>query len=340
MRIKTRCCDTRNVTAPADETVPTPSVLGMDGARGNAVPDLSDDRLLGLAFEHAPVGAALVALSGQWLRVNTVLCRLVGYEREELLRLTFRDVTHPDDLRTDLAQIDELLAGRRAWYELDKRYLRRDGTEVWVHLTVALARDDARRPLFLITQVQDITERRRNEAELVRQALHDPLTGLANRTLLMDRLDLALDQARRSGAIVGVLYADLDRFKAVNDRFGHATGDEILRAVAAQLSGHFRPGDTVARVGGDEFVTVCPTLAGPSQASRIAERIEADVASAAVVARTGVSLTVGVATGTAGSDAEALLRDADAAMYQRKRKRCAPPTDPGRHSLGDRASPS
>lgn len=279
---------------------------------------LGDEQLFALAFEHAPVGAAIVAVTGQWLRVNTRLCRLVGYEREDLLRLSFADITHPDDLETDLAQIAELLAGARAWYELDKRYVRRDGEEIWVHLTVALVRNDAGQPLFLITQVQDITQRRRNEEQLVHRALHDPLTGLANRALLMDRLDVALRQARRTRAAIGVLYADLDHFKAVNDRFGHAAGDDILRAVASRMATHFRPGDTVARVGGDEFVIVCPELSGFAQARQIADRVEADVAEVGMVARTGVRITVGAAIGTADSNPEQLLREADASMYARK----------------------
>ncbi len=152
--------------------------------------------------------------------------------------------------------------------------------------------------------------RRRREARLARQALHDPLTGLPNRTLLADRLRLALSRLQRTDTLLAVLFLDLDGFKAVNDTLGHAAGDQFLVEVAHRLRGVLRGGDTAARLGGDEFVVLCE-VAGPAEAQLVAERVVEQVPG-------GVS--VGVALASDGDeDPAALLRAADAAMYVVKR---------------------
>jgi diguanylate cyclase (GGDEF)-like protein len=157
----------------------------------------------------------------------------------------------------------------------------------------------------------------RSEAELTihHQALHDALTGIPNRTLLLDRLTLALERAVRTGTLVGVLYIDLDRFKDVNETYGHPEGDELLIAVAEQLTAAIRPGDTVARVGGDEFAVVAETLAGPEEALALAERLLRELDSE-IGALTGA--TIGVAVRQGGASAEDAMRDADTALYRAK----------------------
>jgi diguanylate cyclase (GGDEF)-like protein len=166
-------------------------------------------------------------------------------------------------------------------------------------------------------------ERKRAEVELAHQALHDPLTGLPNRTLFLDRLGLALARAQRRDAAVAVLFLDLDRFKVINDSLGHETGDRLLVEVAARLEAVLRPGDTVARFGGDEFTILCDDVDGERDAIVIAERIGEAVASPFVLEDTEAFLTasVGIAMAT-GLDArpESLIRDADAAMYRAKER--------------------
>ncbi len=166
-------------------------------------------------------------------------------------------------------------------------------------------------------------ERKRAEVQLAHQALHDPLTGLPNRTLFLDRLALALARVQRRPSAVAVLFLDLDRFKVINDSLGHETGDRLLVEVAARLSAVLRPGDTVARFGGDEFTILCDDIDGARDAITIAERVGEAVAAPFVLEETEAFLTASVGIAMADEpDARAasLIRDADAAMYRAKEK--------------------
>jgi diguanylate cyclase (GGDEF)-like protein len=166
-------------------------------------------------------------------------------------------------------------------------------------------------------------ERHRIDDELAYQALHDPLTGLPNRVLLMDRLAQAAARAGRHPSRLAVLFLDLDRFKVVNDGLGHWAGDELLQAVAARLVAVVRPGDTVARFGGDEFVVLCQDLPDAAHVGVLAERIAAILAEPVTVSgrEVTISASIGVVLADAGSNTpEALIRDADTAMYQAKER--------------------
>ncbi len=169
----------------------------------------------------------------------------------------------------------------------------------------------------------DITDRKRYEHELTHQALHDPLTGLPNRALLADRLEGALRRARRHVQSVGVLIADLDRFKTVNDALGHAAGDTLLAAVSEKLKELVRPGDTVARLGGDEFVILCEGLAGQDDAVALAHRVLVGLAepfSLDANDRATLTVSVGIALADRSVDADTVLREADTAMYRAKQR--------------------
>ncbi len=164
----------------------------------------------------------------------------------------------------------------------------------------------------LARSLRHAVERGRIQRDLARQALQDPLTGLPNRTLFFDRLRQALSRLGRTQTCLAVLFVDLDRFKAVNDEHGHAAGDAALRAVADRMAGVLRGGDTAARIGGDEFVVLCEDVAGQEEAVGIAARLLAEL---------GVPASMGIALASRGDeDPDALVRDADAAMYAVKRR--------------------
>jgi diguanylate cyclase (GGDEF)-like protein/PAS domain S-box-containing protein len=272
------------------------------------------------AMAHAPVGMALVGLDGSFVEVNRALCRLVGYDEADLIGSTFQRITHPDDLDADLENLARLRAGDIDHYTMEKRYITPDGEVVWVLLAVSLAHDDEDEPAHYVAQMQDITASRAAQEVLTHRALHDPLTGLANRDLLMDRLAHALSRSARSTRATVVLFCDLDHFKDVNDGLGHETGDLVLVTIAERLTSLVRPSDTVARLGGDEFVIVAEGLDSSAAQRSFADRVRAalhePVRVAGSVVRTGAS--IGVAVSRPEDDARSLLREADAAMYRAK----------------------
>ncbi len=275
------------------------------------------------AFEQAAVGISQNGPDGRWLRANQKLCEIVGYTCEELLEKRFQDITHSDDLEADLGHVRRLLAGEVETYSMEKRYLRRDGSVVWVNVALSLVREPSGEPKYFIAVVEDISERKILEQQLEHQAFHDPLTGLPNRALLLDRLGHALARTDRRGEYVAVLFLDLDGFKHINDSLGHEAGDRLLVDVAERLSRCVRTEDTIARFGGDEFVVLLEDLAGKEEAIRCAERLARQLRAPFMLSgeEVYVTISVGVVTSATPQDwAEDLLRDADAAMYEAKKK--------------------
>jgi diguanylate cyclase (GGDEF)-like protein/PAS domain S-box-containing protein len=287
---------------------------------------ISERRFRG-AFEYATVGMSLATPDGRFLRVNRAFCDMLGYSEEELLELSFRQVTHAADLETDVELRRQLLAGEIPAFQTEKRYVHKEGYDVWAILSVSLVHDADGQPLYVVGQAQDITDRKLLEQRLAHQAFHDALTGLPNRALFMDRLEHALNRAARQEETVAVLFLDLDGFKAVNDRLGHAAGDELLVQAGQRLHGWVRAADTVARLGGDEFTVLLERVRGQDEVIQIAERIVGGMAepfrlgNLAVVVRTsvGVAFTAaqGFMPGTPAAPSD-LLRNADVALYRAK----------------------
>jgi diguanylate cyclase (GGDEF)-like protein len=215
-----------------------------------------------------------------------------------------------------------LLAGEIDTFQMEKRYLHKEGRSVWVLLSVSLMRDARGDPRYFISQIQDINERKQIEEKLQHQASHDPLTGLPNRVLFTDRLRHALARTVRDKRPVAVLFMDLDDFKVVNDSLGHETGDKLLVIVARRLLACLRPGDTIGRLGGDEFAVLLEDLPDSEYPTIVARRIIEELRAPFAIEGREVfaSASIGIAiSGVAGRDSpEVLMRDADAAMYAAK----------------------
>lgn len=280
------------------------------------------------SFDHAPIGMALIGTDGRYVQVNRALCEMLGYSEQELLATTWQAVTHRGDLDAGLEAKHQLCDGRIAFFEIKKRFLHKQGHVVWALLSHSLVRDPDGRPLYFISQIQDVTERRQHEARIRHLAHHDALTDLPNRTLFHDRLRLAIAQVKRQGELVGVLFLDLDHFKDVNDTLGHPVGDELLKAVAARLVGLVREtdivvrlGGTIARLGGDEFAVIATRLRSIEGAAVLARKIVATLAEPFRVA--GHTLHSGTTVGIAlypndGKTPDELLKKADLALYAAK----------------------
>jgi diguanylate cyclase (GGDEF)-like protein len=195
---------------------------------------------------------------------------------------------------------------------------RKDGSKVWVNQRLDGVLDAAGEVTGIDGITRDIRDRKAAELRLEHEVLHDPLTGLANRVLVMDRIEQGLSRAGRERGLVAVLFLDLDQFKVFNDTRGHSWGDAVLVAVANRLVECSRSADTVGRFSGDEFVVVCEKLGAASDAIKIATHILSSINTAFEIDGEAVHVTVsiGIATGQAGERADKLLRDADLAVYR------------------------
>jgi diguanylate cyclase (GGDEF)-like protein/PAS domain S-box-containing protein len=273
------------------------------------------------AFAEAPIGMALVALNGGWIRVNRTLCELTGFAEPRLLELNSQDITHPDDLAADLRNVRRLMTGEIDRYRMEKRYLACGNLVVWINQAVSLVRGADGKPMHFIVQVEDISERKRLAASLQRLADHDSLTELWNRRRFGEELDRQLGRCHRYRERAALLLVDLDGFKQVNDHHGHRAGDELLTCVARALRTRLRSTDSLARLGGDEFGVILANVS-PAQATELAAALR-DVVSASGIRVNATEVRVTASVGVApldfhtASDEEA-LEQADTAMYRDK----------------------
>jgi diguanylate cyclase (GGDEF)-like protein/PAS domain S-box-containing protein len=262
-------------------------------------------------------------LRGRLRLFNSALCRMSGYSAAELQGRSYRHLMRPAEARQVHARLQALFASGRPIQALEGEFRRNGGRRGHVEATVALVRDVQGRAVGFRGIVRDVTERKQTEIRLAYMASHDPLTGLLNRKAFHDRLEDELRYARRYGQQRTLMFIDLDRFKEVNDRFGHAVGDTVLQAVAERLRSVLRATDVIGRLGGDEFTVLLtdPTAQRPEAAA-------ARVLAALLEPVRGPEVTVDFVTPSIGlsrfpqdgRDAVAFLRHADEAMYRAKQK--------------------
>ena len=293
---------------PADPARPDPG-NGAPHERPLAPSDSAGDAGIARLFEMTSDLLATISPDGRFTLLNPAWEKVLGWSREELRAETIEKFLHPDDLEeTREAMRAHESAGEQTF---TNRYRHRDGE--WRWLLWSASRDGD----TWYAAAKDVTDRMQLES----QAVHDPLTGLPNRLLLLDRAKQAIARLDRSDGVVAMLFIDLDKFKAVNDTLGHEVGDELLVAISGRLADLMRDTDTVARLGGDEFVILAVDLESESEAlslgERVVEAIERPVALTSTEVPMGGSVGISVAIDPS-TDPETILREADIAMYRAK----------------------
>ena len=279
------------------------------------------EQLYSNLVELAAIGISHVDVNGQFVHVNRRLCEMLGYTRDELLGLSVQQVSHPEDrLATEKDRL-RLTAGEIDSFKAEKRYLRKDGSPIWVHLTVATRRGVDGRRLHDVSIVEDVTERREAQSRVEFLATHDEMTGLVNRALFNELLTNAIARDRRYRRRFAVLFIDLDRFKIINDSLGHEGGDQLLKEMAARLKANVRESDVLARFGGDEFVLLAQEVPDRQTAALIARNLL--LLAMKPVRISGQQCRVTASIGVAmfpddADDANALMKHADMAMYRAK----------------------
>jgi diguanylate cyclase (GGDEF)-like protein/PAS domain S-box-containing protein len=275
-----------------------------------------------LAFENNMAPMVFSNLDGVITASNDAYCKMVGLAQHEVVGHDSTTFTHPDDIDMTGEMHQRLLTHRDSHVRFVKRYLAKQGGVVFSEVSLSAARDQANDVLYFVSSERDITEERELSTRLSHQALHDPLTGLANRALLDDRLAQARARVTRDGALIAVLMIDLDDFKGVNDTYGHPVGDLLLVGVARRLEKASRPTDTLCRFGGDEFLYLADGLTSAQEAEELARRflasLEAPFSCAGVTIEQHAS--VGIVTWDASTPGDfALVKDADVALFEAKR---------------------
>jgi len=285
-------------------------------------------------FADAAIGISIGTVRGQILEVNRAMCDMFGYQPDEFIKHGVTEFAHPGDATGTWDAYAELTSGVRDHFRIEKPYYRSDGTMIWTDLVVSLIRDQDGAPRYMVAMMQDTTERHALHARLRHEALHDPLTGLPNRTLFFERLDLVLASGRDR---VGLCFLDLDGFKAINDTLGHDVGDGLLKAIGGRLAERMGDEHLVARMGGDEFVVLVEACTGADEVVRVAQAALAAVREPLQLGsqEISVSASVGVVeAAVAGSTAAELMKAADTTLYWAKaegRNRWAI-FDPERHA--------
>ncbi len=301
-----------------------------------------------LIFENAAIGIVVADIAGHLLATNSAFQQMLGYSQNELCGMHFSDFTHPESMAVEEVLYQEMVAGLRDFYQLEKLYIGKDGQLMWGHLALSLVRDAEGNPQFCIATIENITERKEAEvalhlykehleelvgartAELIKaneqlswQASHDALTGLVNRREFQRCLEKAVNCAKTSEQKSTLCFMDLDRFKIVNDTCGHCAGDELLRQISNLLQSRCRRSDTLGRLGGDEFGLLLYQCS-IEEAQRVVQTLYEGIQEFPFVWQ-DKTFTIGISIGVVEIDScslspEEILNAADTACYTAKNR--------------------
>lgn len=277
-------------------------------------------RVLSRAIEQSPVSVVITDPSGNIEYVNPRFEELTGYSASEATGRELGFAMVDQDSAQALSELWSTVSGGREWSG-EFCSARRDGQLLWEQVSVSPLTDSDERITHYVVIKEDITVRRSYEEQLLRQAHYDQLTGLANRVLMIDRMNVALESAQRDGHKCALLVIDLDHFKNVNDSLGHSIGDNLLKESAGRLSGCIRGGDTLVRMGGDEFVVIMPKIESAREAQKVAEQIvqQFERPFTIIGKQYRVTASIGIAIYPEdGKNPHLVLRNADLAMYKAK----------------------
>lgn len=272
-------------------------------------------------FAHTNIGMALLNLDGRFLKVNSSLCQILGYDETEILNMNFYYVIHPNELHHFQSNVQQLWDKKIHSYQCEQQCFKKDGDIVWIIATLFLIEDASSKPAYFIIQVQNITTQKTAEEKLRHMAYHDPLTGLANRNKLEQFINHMLASAKRHQHSFSLFYLDLDRFKNINDTIGHEAGDLILQIVAERLKSAIRGTDIVARLGGDEFVLVITDVKKTESLALIAQKILDNVLKVMIVKGQEIYITTSIGISLYphdGQNMDKLMKNADLALYRAK----------------------
>jgi diguanylate cyclase (GGDEF)-like protein/PAS domain S-box-containing protein len=274
------------------------------------------------AFTHAAIGMALVTTEGKFIQANKAFSQMLGRGTSALLEADLETLVHPDDLAALRGPVDKLVKGELASVHSELRGRHLDGSDVWMSLNISLARDWQFKTHNLIVQAQDVSARRRAEANLYHNAYHDSLTQLSNRAHFDEQLNRAIARVQRhTTQRFAVMYLDFDRFKLVNDSLGHRAGDELLVNVGNRLRQMLRPTDLLARLGGDEFAILVEDLHRERDAIDLAERIHRELERPVKLGSMEVTVSASIGVTFSSNNyqsSDQIIRDADIAMYKAK----------------------
>jgi diguanylate cyclase (GGDEF)-like protein/PAS domain S-box-containing protein len=277
----------------------------------------SDERYYTL-FEDSRDAIIITTHDGRFIDVNKACLNLFGYTRDELMSMTVEGIYENPLARQKI--LEEIVA-TGSLRDYDVRLRRKDQTVMDCLLTITVWHDDVGNILGYQAIIRDVTEKKRSEETIWRLAYHDALTGLPNRLLYMDRLNTAIARAHRNGHKLSVMMLDLDRFKCVNDSLGHHIGDSLLQVVGERLKSAIRKGDTVSRIGGDEFMLLLAEIIHIKDASIIARKIINSFRDPFEFDGHRISITTSIGIAIYpddGENADTLIQHADIAMYRVK----------------------